>query len=116
MYISGSSGELTLLIIICMLFAALRRALVELVLTALTLIFISAGSIQIVEERQKLSFHDAIYFVTISVTTVGYGDITAHTVLGRTLAIFFVLSALVAMPIQTSKAIEIISLSSGELI
>jgi voltage-gated potassium channel Kch len=40
---------------------------------------------------EKLPIYDAIYFSIVTVTTVGYGDISPHTALGKVLAIFLIL-------------------------
>ncbi len=40
---------------------------------------------------EKLPIYDAIYFSIVTVTTVGYGDISPHTELGKMLAIFLIL-------------------------
>jgi len=40
---------------------------------------------------EGLPFYDAVYFSIVTVTTVGYGDISPHTPLGKVLAIFLIL-------------------------
>ena len=40
---------------------------------------------------EKLSFVDAYYFCVVTLATVGYGDITPHTELGKILATFYIL-------------------------
>ena len=53
-----------------------------------------------VEPDSFNSFFDAVYWSTVSLTTVGYGDIYPVTVLGRTVAMvssFFGI-AIVALP------------------
>ena len=41
--------------------------------------------------QEKLSWLDSLYFSTISLTTIGYGDIVPHTPLGKLFTIFYVL-------------------------
>jgi len=41
---------------------------------------------------EKLEWLDSIYFTVITLATVGYGDITPHTSLGKLFTIFYVLA------------------------
>jgi hypothetical protein len=48
-------------------------------------------------------FHLCIYFVVISISTVGYGDIVCVTDIGRILMIFVVIGALVRVPKEMAE-------------
>ena len=48
-----------------------------------------------------LSF--ALYFSVISLATVGYGDLTPHTVLGKVFTIFFVLAGVGVLVVFVSE-------------
>ena len=39
---------------------------------------------------EKLSFVDAFYFSAITLTTVGYGDISPHTTFGKLFTVFYI--------------------------
>ncbi|XP_041970376.1 calcium-activated potassium channel slowpoke isoform X27 [Aricia agestis] len=44
---------------------------------------------------QSLSYWTCVYFLIVTMSTVGYGDVFCHTVLGRTFLVFFLLVGLV---------------------
>ena len=52
-------------------------------------------------------FHHYIYFVVVSLTTVGYGEIMPQTVLGQWMIIFLAVVVLVVVPDKTSELINI---------
>ncbi|XP_041970363.1 calcium-activated potassium channel slowpoke isoform X15 [Aricia agestis] len=43
---------------------------------------------------QSLSYWTCVYFLIVTMSTVGYGDVFCHTVLGRTFLVFFLLVGL----------------------
>lgn len=51
---------------------------------------ISIGSV-FYHHVEQLKWLDSIYFSVITITTVGYGDITPHTDAGKVFTIFYVL-------------------------
>nr|XP_058942213.1 calcium-activated potassium channel slowpoke-like isoform X3 [Pocillopora verrucosa] len=82
--IINSSGIITLTVMIGNLFA---------------LIFTSAGILHLVENSgdpwsfsngQSLNFFDCLYFLVVTMSTVGFGDISAITYFGRTFMIIFI--------------------------
>lgn len=48
------------------------------------------------ENAQSLSYWTCVYFLIVTMSTVGYGDVFCHTVLGRTFLVFFLLVGLVS--------------------
>jgi len=53
-----------------------------------------------------------IYFVVITLTTVGYGDVNPHSILGQITVIFLIICALVIIQKQTNELIRILDLQS----
>ena len=96
------------------------------------MVFIWAGIIQmfdlgIVENDLKITFevlnrrllllrtqfHHYVYFIVVSLTTVGYGEFIPLSILGRFMIIFLVIVILMVVPEQTS---ELINLSNSQSI
>lgn len=71
-----------------------RRQVTEMVLTALSIIFVAASLIQILEVDEggvaRFAWHDAFYLTVVTISTVGYGDLAPLTLEAR-LAICFII-------------------------
>lgn len=94
---------------------------VRILFTLSTIIFVYSGLIYQVEHRvnpaQFSTFLDAIYFSVATMTTVGFGDITPISEVGRLLTVLMILTGIALIPwqlgdlikqlIKTSKQIEI---------
>ena len=79
-----------------------KKVLVAVATTAVAYVLISALAIYNVEPESFDSFFDAIYWATISLTTVGYGDIYPVTTVGR-----------IVTMISSAFGIAVIALPSG---
>lgn len=87
-------------------------------------VFIMAGLLQWVERKatpldvQKenncgphgcLTFYHAIYYMIVTISTVGYGDITMNSDWGRAVTLFTILIALLILPAQINNIMELAS-------
>ena len=89
-------------LIIASVFKKQKRVLSAVATLAIAYILISALVIYNVEPESFSTFFDAIYWATISLTTVGYGDIYPVTTIGR-----------IVTMISSVFGIAIIALPSG---
>lgn len=82
---------------------------VRIFLTLFTLIFVYAGLIYQVEHqinRDRLeNFFDAFYFVVVTMTTVGYGDVTPLSEAGRFMTVLMIFTGVLFIPWQLSELI-----------
>ena len=75
-------------------------------MTMVLLTYISSGMYAVVENRKRISektqnvmqFHDSVYFVIVSLTTVGYGDEIPLSEFGRVIVLFIILFTIVLIP------------------
>jgi hypothetical protein len=52
---------------------------------------------------ERLPWHDALYFVTTTLTTVGYGDVVVHSPLGKLAVLVMMAVGVVLIPLRTSQ-------------
>ncbi|MEM9007009.1 MAG: ion transporter [Cyanobacteria bacterium P01_F01_bin.86] len=90
--------------------AADTLAVVRIVFTIFAIIFIYAGIIFQVEQRYHpdtfATFLDAAYFAVVTMTTVGYGDITPVSEAGRLFTILMILTGIALIPTQLGDLIR----------
>lgn len=78
--------------------------------TLFSIIFIYSGAIYQAEHGTNgedfTTFLDAVYFAVVTMTTVGFGDITPATEAGRGLTIAMILTGVALIPTQVGKLIQ----------
>jgi len=60
----------------------------------------------------RLSYFDAFYFIIVTVSTVGYGDISPSTTYSRSVVLLFIVASLVVIPMQVNKLQVLLSMRS----
>jgi len=79
-------------------------------LTLLFLFFISSGAFYHVEHTANPeinSFGDAFYFTVVTLTTVGFGDITPSTQAGKWVTVVMILSGIILVPWQATRIVKV---------
>ncbi|XP_075216744.1 calcium-activated potassium channel slo [Lycorma delicatula] len=61
---------------------------------------------------QQLSYWTCVYFLIVTMSTVGYGDVYCQTVLGRTFLVFFLLVGLAMFASSIPEIIELVGTRS----
>ncbi|MFC6725166.1 ion transporter [Halobium palmae] len=81
----------------------------KLLLTVLVLFFVSAGLFYSVEHRTNpgvATFGDAFYYTVVTLSTVGFGDITPATAAGRWVTVATILAGIIVIPWQAGKIVR----------
>ncbi|ADQ66283.1 ion channel [Halogeometricum borinquense DSM 11551] len=81
----------------------------KLLLTVLVVFFVSAGlfySAEFQTNPDVNNFGDAFYYMVITLTTVGFGDIIPVTSAGRWVTVASVLAAIILVPWQAGKIVR----------
>ena len=103
---------------ICNVFKKQKETFITILVMAITYILVSALVIINVEPETFPTYFDALYWATISLTTVGYGDVFAVTTIGKIITMIssFLGIAVVALPagIITSGLMDELSKSHDE--
>lgn len=79
------------------------------------IVFIAAGISHAVENgdaRPDLEFGDALYYVLVTIATVGYGDITPRTAGGKAVAVTVILISFTVIPRELSRLNQLIAMQS----
>lgn len=84
--------------------------LARIIFTLFSIVFIYAGAIYQAEHNTNGknfgTFLDAVYFAVVTMTTVGFGDITPTTEMGRGLTIAMILTGIALIPTQVGNFIQ----------
>ncbi|MFC7046736.1 ion transporter [Halobacteriaceae archaeon GCM10025711] len=81
----------------------------KLLLTVLVIFFLTAGlfySVEVQANPGVANFGDAFYYMVVTLTTVGFGDIVPVTRMGRWVTVTGVLAAIVLVPWQAGKIVR----------
>jgi voltage-gated potassium channel len=79
---------------------------IRLFLTILMIFFISSGlffHVESISNPGVRTFGDAFYFTVVTLTTVGFGDITPWSEAGRWVTVVMILSGIILIPWQVSR-------------
>ncbi|SEO28967.1 voltage-gated potassium channel [Halogranum amylolyticum] len=82
---------------------------VKLLLTVLSLFFVTAGlfySAEVDVNPGVETFGDAFYYIVVTLTTVGFGDITPTTSAGRWITVAGIIAAIILVPWQAGKIVR----------
>uniref|UniRef100_K3W5X5 Calcium-activated potassium channel BK alpha subunit domain-containing protein n=1 Tax=Globisporangium ultimum (strain ATCC 200006 / CBS 805.95 / DAOM BR144) TaxID=431595 RepID=K3W5X5_GLOUD len=83
------------------------------------LIFVAAGVFLILEESyynsidSELQFHQAVYFVFVTISTVGYGDISPKNTASQLFVIIMIIVVVTVIPRQINRLVELSKLQHG---
>ncbi len=94
-------------------FGTLRRSqlmVLRIVVTLVGIVFVSAALVYQAEHRDNPAafgtFFDGVYFAVVTLTTVGFGDITPKSDYGRLVTLLVILSGIVLLPWQIKNLVE----------
>jgi Ion channel len=83
------------------------------------LTYIASGMYGVVENKKRkiddpnyLQFHDSVYFVIVTLATVGYGDEVPSTEFGRVVVLFIIFFTIVLIPAQTNELLRLMQIRS----
>lgn len=86
-----------------------RIVLLKLAATMFVLLYVSAGLFYTFESGLNpniATFDDALYFALVTVTTVGFGDITPVTKIGQMIVMLIIIAGVFSIPIYMSALLK----------
>ena len=92
---------------------AVERFLAEMILSVVVMILFYSAAIRFVEhDYQDLPYHVWCYVVWVTITTVGYGDISPMSTQGQVVVCCIILASIILIPMMTNELIEKMALQS----
>tara|TARA_Y100000310_G_scaffold337630_1_gene425220 strand:- start:2076 stop:2894 length:819 start_codon:yes stop_codon:yes gene_type:complete len=93
--------------------------LVKIFFTIFVIVFVSSGLIFFIEHEVNPerfgTFFDAVYYSVVTLTTVGFGDITPVSTAGRLVTIGMIISGIIFIPWQIGSFLKRIIYSVGKV-
>ncbi|KAJ3201938.1 hypothetical protein HDU67_000972, partial [Dinochytrium kinnereticum] len=98
-----------------------KRELTIVALSFCNFIFLSASVINALEtlhvdkrvNATLTTWHDSLYYIMVTFSTIGFGDLTPSTIPSRVVVMFLIIIVIVYVPFQTSRIVEIFSATSA---
>ena len=75
-------------------------------ITMVLLMYVAAGLYQVAENAKNLNYHECLYFVVVTLFTVGYGDLMPETNFGMFIVLFIIIFTIVLIPYQTNELLR----------
>eukprot|EP00744_Colponema_vietnamica_P004998 GILI01007381.1.p1 GENE.GILI01007381.1~~GILI01007381.1.p1 ORF type:complete len:1097 (+),score=258.72 GILI01007381.1:466-3291(+) len=93
-----------------------NRQVGKIALIVVVLVFTTTGLIQIIENQwfgyQKYEFHDMFYFIMVTISTVGFGDISPQSDYGKVAIMALIVVAIGVLPKQANDLARLLSAKS----
>ncbi|TMW62365.1 hypothetical protein Poli38472_009858 [Pythium oligandrum] len=98
--------------------SAVQKQIHTIVLLILCIVFISAGIFHAVENGDRsegapqITFGDALYFLVVTMATVGFGDIAPTTTGGKAVAVAVIIISFTVIPTELARLKDVMALPS----
>ncbi|MBU2560228.1 ion transporter [archaeon] len=95
-----------------------RLIVARIIFTISTIVFVFAGLILTVERGKNpglSTFMDAVYFIVVTLTTVGFGDIVPVTQAGRAIIMLMIASGIIFIPWQVGILVRRLIATQGKV-
>lgn len=90
------------------------RQTIILLFTVLSILYIAASYINLQEEN--IPFGSSLYFCVVTLATVGYGDISAATAVGRLFVCCLICVSFIWLPYEVNRLTQMLGLRSRFLV